>query len=111
MLPKTENPWSVESIYTLQYFICPSCLYKHVSKQNFVCHAFETHPESVNYLKNIKDGSLCDVLCPWDSKNYNNDDDNTNSIDISEVIPLLLCSKIYLLLTIHLPPLVNLVFG
>ena len=87
MSPKTENPWNIESIYTLHYFICPSCGYKHVSKQNLVCHAFETHPESVNYLKNIKDGSLCDVLCPWDSKNYNNDDDN-NSIDISEVIPI-----------------------
>ena len=81
MLPRTENPWSVESIYTLQYFICPSCGYKHVSKQHFVCHAFETHPESVNYLKNIKDGSLCDVLCPWDSKNYKNVNDVMDNMD------------------------------
>ena len=72
MLLKTENPWSVESIYNFQYFICPLCIYKDVSKQSFVCHAFETHPESVNYLKNIKDGSLCDILCPWDSENYKN---------------------------------------
>ena len=66
MLPKTENPWDVESIYMLQYFICPSCEYKHVAKQNFICHAFDAHQEeSVNYLKNINDGSLCDILCPW----------------------------------------------
>ena len=81
MLPRTENPWNIESIYTLQYFICPSCGYKHISKQNFVCHAFETHPESVNYLKDIKDGSLCDILCPWDSENYKNDN-NTSIINI-----------------------------
>ena len=74
MIPRTENPWNIESIYMLQYFICPSCGYKHVSKQNIIFHAFESHPESVNYLKNITDGSLYDVLCPWDSRNYINDD-------------------------------------
>ena len=82
MLPSTENLWNIESIYMLQYFICPSCGYKHVSKQNIIFHAFESHPESVNYLKNITDGSLYDVLCPWDSKNYKNDDDGIDIIDI-----------------------------
>ena len=81
MLPSTENLWNIESIYMLQYFICPSCEFKHVSKQNIICHAFESHPESVNYLKNITDGSLYDVLCPWDSKNYKNDDNGINIID------------------------------
>ena len=78
MIPKTENPWDVESIYTLQYYVCPSCTYKHMSKQNFICHAFDAHlEESVDYLKNIKDGSLSDILCPWDSNDdYKNDNDN-----------------------------------
>ena len=64
MLPKTENPWNVVSIYTMQYYVCPSCTYKNVSKQDFVCHAFDIHPESVNFLKNIRDGSLMNILCP-----------------------------------------------
>ena len=67
MLPKTENPWDVVSIYAMQYYVCPSCTYKHVSKQDFVFHAFDIHPESVNSLKNISDGSLLDILCPWNS--------------------------------------------
>ena len=67
--PKIENPWNVQTIYAMQYYVCPSCTYKHISKQNFMCHAFDTHPESVDYMKNIKDGSLSDILCPWDSNN------------------------------------------
>merc|ERR1712226_788297 len=55
-----------------QYFNCPSCLYKSVSKQDFVCHAFNTHPESTEYFKNISDKSLSDVLLPWmeDEENF-----------------------------------------
>ena len=65
MAPKLENPWTVDSIYAFQYFNCPSCLYKGVSKQDFVCHAYNTHPESTEYFKNISDKSLNDVLLPW----------------------------------------------
>ena len=92
MLPKTENPWDVESIYTMQYYVCPSCTYKHISKQNFICHAFDAHPEeSVDYLKNIKDGSLSDILCPWDSNHYKNeiaivDDDIKPELDVNEYL-------------------------
>ena len=91
MLPKTENPWDVESIYTMQYYVCPSCTYKHMSKQNFICHAFDAHlEESVDYLKNIKDGSLSDILCPWDSNDdYKNDNilvDNIKSEFEDEII-------------------------
>ena len=35
------------------------------SKQEFVNHASEFHPESVDHLNNISDGSLDDVYCPW----------------------------------------------
>ena len=72
-VPKHENnPWDISSIYAFQYFNCPSCLYKSVSKQDFVCHAFNTHPESTEYFKNISDKSLSDVLLPWmeDEENF-----------------------------------------
>ena len=59
------NPWNVQSLCEFQYFHCPSCLYIHNSKQDFVCHAFDTHPESVEFFKNISDGSLSDILPPW----------------------------------------------
>ena len=60
-----EDPWSIQSLFELQYFVCPSCAYKNNSKQEFVYHAFNIHPESIERLKIIIDDSLCDVNCPW----------------------------------------------
>ena len=63
---KTENPWDIDSIYDFYYFNCPMCLYKHNAKQDFVNHILNIHPESQDYLKKISDGSLSDILTPWD---------------------------------------------
>ena len=67
--PKTstiiKNPWSIQSIYQLQYFNCPTCEYKIHSKQKFIDHVHESHPESIEHMEKIKDGSLDDVNCPW----------------------------------------------
>ena len=60
-----KNPWDVQSIYELQFFICPSCDFIEFSKQEFINHAHLSHYEAVDYLKNIVDGSLEDVNCPW----------------------------------------------
>ena len=64
-----ENPWLIQSIYDLQFFNCPNCEYKDYSKQEFVNHAYDFHPNSIPYLTNIKDESLVDVIFPWDVKN------------------------------------------
>ena len=60
-----ENPWNFTSIYMFQYYNCPSCIFKNISKQEFVNHACEFHPESIDYLIKINDNSLSDVKCPW----------------------------------------------
>ena len=60
-----ENPWNIQSLYELQYFNCPSCTFKNQSTQEIVNHAYELHPESIEYLMNISDESLTDVLLPW----------------------------------------------
>ena len=49
----------------MQYFNCPSCIFKNCSKQEIVSHAYECHPESVNFLTKISDNSLSDIICPW----------------------------------------------
>ena len=67
MLPKLENPWRVESLYEFQYFKCPSCEFEDGKKQEFLNHAYEYHPESTDYLCTITDGSLNDVMCPWNN--------------------------------------------
>ena len=64
---KVENPWTIRSIYELQYFNCPTCLFKNPSKQEFVNHAYACHPEAIENLTSIEDGSLSDISCPWDS--------------------------------------------
>ena len=65
-----ENPWNVQSIYDLLYFNCPSCVYKNHSKQNFINHASDFHPESIEFLRKIKD-SLIDIVCPWELESKN----------------------------------------
>ena len=62
---KFKNPWAIQSIYELQYFNCPTCDYKIHAKQDFVQHAYTTHPESVTHLKNLSDFSLGDITVPW----------------------------------------------
>ena len=59
-----ESPWNIQSIYELQYFNCPSCAFKNHFKQEFINHAFENHIESIDYLLNINDNSLLDVIFP-----------------------------------------------
>ena len=44
---KIENPWTIYSIYDLQYFICPTCEFKNQSKQDFINHVYEIHPEAI----------------------------------------------------------------
>ena len=65
-LLKNENPWKVGSLYEYQYFNCPSCPFKKDSKQDFINHTFHVHPESVDYLRKITDGSLKDIIFPWE---------------------------------------------
>ena len=64
-----NNPWYIQSIYDLQYFNCPTCEFKDYSKQEFVNHAHDFHPNSIPFLVNIKDESLMDIIFPWDVKN------------------------------------------
>ena len=64
-LLQMESPWNIQSIYELQYFNCPSCAFKNHFKQEFINHAYDIHPESIEHLKNIDDKSLVDLLLPW----------------------------------------------
>ena len=76
-----ENPWDVQSIYELQYFNCPSCVFKNQSKQVFVNHAFYCHPNSVHCLSKINDESFTDIICPW-----NRDDAKVDESDSLKVL-------------------------
>ena len=61
------NTWEITSLYEFLFFNCPSCNYKVVSskKQSFVNHAYEVHPESIDHLSDIQDGSISDINPPW----------------------------------------------
>ena len=83
-----NNPWDIKSIYELQYFNCPKCVYKNNSKQEFVLHTNENHPEAIKKLINISDGSLDDVYCPWGTTDFvdvqNEFNDNTDIITVKD---------------------------
>ena len=64
-----SNPWNIKSIYDLQYFNCPSCVFKDSSEQEIINHAYEFHPESIEYLENIKNDCLMyGIVWPWKNK-------------------------------------------
>ena len=79
-----NNPWDVDSLYSFQFFNCPSCLYKFYSKQEFIDHAFISHPESIFHLKNIKDDSVDDIYCPWDTSSRKIKSDHLDMIKLEE---------------------------
>ena len=85
-LQQTENVWNVESIYEFYYFNCPSCPYRNEFKQDFVNHSYNSHPESVNYLKKISDGSLNDITSPW--KLFGEEITEKFKNDINEILEL-----------------------
>merc|ERR1712098_980447 len=75
IMEKLINPWSVHSIYDFSYFCCPECDGKWQYKQDFVDHAFKTHPKSIDSLQHeIRDGSLNDIHIPDVNEQENNDD-------------------------------------
>ena len=83
---KIENPWDVQSLYEFQYFNCPTCSYKNPSKYDFVYHTFNTHPESVDYLRKISDGSFNDIMpLPLeDDSEFYDEKFVSNSLNIEE---------------------------
>ena len=83
-----ESPWNIQSIYDLQYFNCPACIYKINSKQEIVTHAYEYHPESIDFLANISDNSLSDIVCPWNAPFIKNDDQGCSNISQMHLDPL-----------------------
>ena len=77
-----QNVWIFQSLYDLQFFNCPACAYKEKSKQEFVYHICNIHPESINnFILNIQDGSIDDVICPWNKKE---EDSEIIEIDVKE---------------------------
>ena len=81
------NPWNIKSVYELQYFVCPSCVFKDPSKQNIINHAYKFHPESIDYLENINDDSLTDIIIPWKIKNEINSDtyEENKKVEIEKI--------------------------
>ena len=81
------SSWYVKSLFDFQFYVCPSCDFKHNSKQEFVTHALETHSEPFlkNCIPNVRDESLNDVnFNEVDSNNHENEDIE-KYVDITDV--------------------------
>ena len=75
------NQWKIQSLYELQYYNCPACHYKNRSNQEFINHAYETHPESIENLKNITDVSMEGVKYPWDDIDIKAEESDNDYLD------------------------------
>ena len=62
------SPWNTKSLHDFLVFKCPECIFLDSSKQMFVDHACEIHPESIEYLKIISDSSVNELELPWKIK-------------------------------------------
>ena len=80
-LPSFQN---FKSLFDMQYFVCPLCPFKWHSKQGFVDHAWQKHPDMVENMKNLQDGSMDDVIVPWHQINSNDDFTEKNNIPEEE---------------------------
>ena len=67
-IDKLASPWSCQSLYDYLYFCCPECHQKCQIKQDFVNHAINDHPVSLNFFKKIEDNSVEDVNLPSNDK-------------------------------------------
>ena len=50
-----------------------------------IYHAFDCHPESIEYLANIEDESLKDVICPWKLIEVKKEVENGNEDDVDSL--------------------------
>ena len=93
------SPWDVQSLYELQVYDCPECVYQDWSKQSFVSHAIKSHPDSVQYLQKIQDDSMDNVEVPWlDQEDANeNHSDNQYKITYNGTFPAKcnMCNKTF----------------
>ena len=93
-----DHIWNINSIYDIQYFNCPSCVFKNKSKQEIVTHACDEHPDSVKFLSNLSDKSLEDIKCPWndfymkfetvENSNLNENEDMPNNSIVDVITDL-----------------------
>ena len=49
-----SNPWAVNAMEDFLYYCCPVCEERHQSEELFFQHAFETHPQSKQYILPFK---------------------------------------------------------
>ena len=45
-----ENPWSARNLDEFLYYCCPECDTKDQSKEVFIKHALDNHPNSREYV-------------------------------------------------------------
>ena len=58
-----ENPWFVSDLDEFLQYCCPECDEKYPSKEPFVLHAFEMHPNAKDCLELRLDSEKVEVIC------------------------------------------------
>lgn len=64
-----KNPWSFDNLDEYLFYCCPQCDHRCKSKPLFIYHAFKTHPEAKDEIKNSNAFKLMQVGNPEDHTN------------------------------------------
>ena len=76
-----NNPWSVKNFDEFLYYCCPECDERNQSKELFIKHAIDKHPDSQEYIFEIKKEPSNDITKAVDDLN----DDKTDLQAITEI--------------------------
>lgn len=80
-LSPDSNPWAVDSLEDFLVFHCPECGEFCQAKQDFIDHAFASHPINAQALYTIKDQtSMYDIQLPIINFNCKEEDDDDDDI-------------------------------
>ena len=86
MKPYVKNPWAIASnLEEFQFFCCPDCDIKEPTKDTFVKHALETHPEVKMYLEKLLfKQEIITSDAEYLDENYQNYPENNLKIQVKE---------------------------
>ena len=77
------NPWAVQSLNDFNFYCCPECDLKSHNKQDFVNHAFKSHPEGAPALYQIKDQTILGLNFPIKQDSVQVKSEIKNEIEIN----------------------------
>lgn len=80
---KTKSPWAVDNLDEYLFYCCPQCEHQSKSKPLFIDHAFKSHPEAKDQIKDSLAAKLKHLL-PMDRSSGEQPVENDSDVDVKD---------------------------